>query len=91
MTAAAASRYDVFLSHNSQNKPLVEQIANRLVAEFGLAFEQIFCVETTASPQGRGNPTGFGGPEPPSTEERSWMAVQERTLQNSDESQEHLL
>ena len=30
---AAASRYDVFLSHNSQDKPHVEQIAQRLVGE----------------------------------------------------------
>lgn len=30
---AAASRYDVFLSHNSQDKPLVAQLAGRLVAE----------------------------------------------------------
>ena len=28
-----ATQYDVFLSHNSHDKPLVEQLAQRLVAE----------------------------------------------------------
>jgi len=32
----SAKRYDVFLSHNSQDKPAVEELAHRLVEEAGL-------------------------------------------------------
>lgn len=32
----SAERYDVFLSHNSDDKPLVEELAQRLQDEAGL-------------------------------------------------------